>query len=89
MGNIERWTVMARHSGEAGGFGWLTIIGGSAIGAERDGKPFEVVPAEQLAGAVDLAREATDLAAEATDVPAGYGRHVAHLRQKLDRLGGQ
>lgn len=41
---------------------------------------------QQLAGAVDLLDEALNLAAEALDVPAGYARHLKHLREKAHAL---
>ena len=45
--------------------------------------------ADDYRGAVDLFAEALDLAAEALDVPAGYARHLKHLREKLATLRGQ
>jgi hypothetical protein len=89
MGNIEHWEYQSwTIYGVCQGCG-AANASMHALNCSRPGREdVKVVPASQLRGAVEALDEALDLAAEALDVPAGYARHLKHLRERTRTLRG-
>jgi hypothetical protein len=84
MGEIERWTLYIRDDEPRGSDSRIIVTTGEGdLTAHPRRRRVVVVPASQLAGAVEALGEVLDLAAEALDVPAGYALRLSRLREHV------